>query len=216
MGETRISRWASCNLKKKGTEKAYSVGDSTAHRCDHGDAATVTPADHLFGDCLRGHEDTGDVDLPLISIFTVLPSSCSNLGVAHLKHGVRVLLRVLQRRCFLLDARCCYQSVQLPLHIRDILDDLIQLRHISDIDLTVVEGGSYSSYQYLYCHPASLRSEPSQPTKTGKTYLVPPLPSFAPYRSPDSAHSACPRHTPLRQPPTAPLLAPAPDLSLLR
>jgi len=37
---------------------AYAVGDCAAHGGDHGYAATATVADHLFGYCLGGHEDT--------------------------------------------------------------------------------------------------------------------------------------------------------------
>lgn len=83
---------------------AYAVGDCTAHGGDHGDAAAVAPADHLFRDGLRGHEDSGHVDL---------------------EHHVGICLCVVERGGFLLDAGGCDQAVQSPLRIADALDDLV-------------------------------------------------------------------------------------------
>lgn len=74
--------------------------------------------DHLLGHCLRCHEDSCDVDL---------------------EHGVCILGCVLERRCFLLDTCCRHESVHTALLVGDILDDLVQLRHIANIDLAVVE-----------------------------------------------------------------------------
>jgi len=74
--------------------------------------------DHLFRYRLRSHKHTGDV---------------------HLEHGVRVLLAVIQCSCLLLDPGCRNQSVHPSLFLRNVGNNLVKLRHISDIDLAVVK-----------------------------------------------------------------------------
>lgn len=97
----------------------YAVCHCAAHGGDHGDAAAVAPADHLFGDGLRRHEDSGDVDL---------------------EHHVGVCLRVIESGGFLLDAGGGDQAVQSSLGVADALDDLVQALDVSHVDLAVVEG----------------------------------------------------------------------------
>ena len=99
--------------------RTYAVGHCAAHGSDHGDAAAVAPADHLFRDGLGGHEDSGDVDF---------------------EHHVGVCLGVVERGSLLLDAGGGDQAVQSPLRIADALDDLVQALYVPHVDLAVVEG----------------------------------------------------------------------------
>lgn len=41
----------------------YAVGYCAGHGGDHGNAAATAPADHLFGYCLRRHEDARNINL---------------------------------------------------------------------------------------------------------------------------------------------------------
>lgn len=125
------------------------VGYGAAHGRDHGNAATAAMSDHLLGDGLRGHEDTRDVDL---------------------KHGVRVLGRVLQRRRLLLDTSRGNQAVQLALLLRNAPDDLVQALDISDVDLSVVESVAWARHA-LVVNRLPVGTEPERTKLLGSLLL---------------------------------------------
>lgn len=106
--------------------RAYAVCYGAGHGGYHGDAAAAAVADHFFGDGLRGHHGARDVDF---------------------EHGVGVFGRVLQRGRFLLDACGGDEAVELALRLGNVADDVVELRHVSDVDLSVVEGGSCACCQ---------------------------------------------------------------------
>ena len=100
---------------------AHSVGDRGAHGSNHDNASTAAPSNHFLRYSLSGHEYSGDI---------------------HFEHHVGILGRVFQSGRLLLDASRCYQPIQFPLGLRDVVDHLVQLGHISNIDLPVVKGCS--------------------------------------------------------------------------
>jgi hypothetical protein len=99
----------------------YPIGNGAAHTGDHGDAATVSEANHLLGNGLGGHEHAGDVDL---------------------EHGVAVLGRVLQSRGLLLDTGGGDKTVHAALGVGDVLDDAVQELSVANIDAAVVQLGA--------------------------------------------------------------------------
>lgn len=95
----------------------YPIGNCAAHAGDHGNATSVTKANHLLGHSLRGHEHTRHVDL---------------------EHGVAVLGRVLQSWSFLLDTRRSHQAVHAALSVGDGFDHAVEQLSVPHIDATVV------------------------------------------------------------------------------
>lgn len=104
--------------RHKGGMGTYPIGNGTTHRGDHGNAATVAKANHLLGDCLRSHEDTGHVDL---------------------EHGVAVFGRVLQSWGLLLDASGGNQAVHTAFSVGDGLDDTVEQLCVTYVDAAVVQ-----------------------------------------------------------------------------
>ena len=96
----------------------HSVCDCTAHGCNEGHGSAVTVLDHLLGHCLGSHEYPRHVDL---------------------KHGVRVLGRVLQGRGFLLDPCCSNQAIHSALDIGDLLNGAGQQFRVTHINTTIVQ-----------------------------------------------------------------------------
>ena len=75
----------------------YAVGDGAAHGGDHGDAAAVAPADHLFRYGLGGHEDTCDSEVSKVSCFRLTFLKWTELtSNIDLEHHVRICLGVVE------------------------------------------------------------------------------------------------------------------------
>ena len=102
-----------------GSGETYPVRDTPTHTSNECHTTSISPPDHLFRNRLRRHENTSDVDL---------------------EHHVCVLGRVLEGRGFLLYPRCGQQAVHAPFLFGDVFDDRVELGHVSDVDLAVVEG----------------------------------------------------------------------------
>lgn len=100
-------------------DRTYPVCNGTRHGSNHGNATAIAPPDHLTRHSLRSHEDTGHIDL---------------------EHRVGVLSAVVQRRGLLLDTSCGDQAIEMAVGLGDVANDLVQLRDIADVDLSVVEG----------------------------------------------------------------------------
>lgn len=161
----------------------YPVGNRAAHRRDHGNGATTAMLDHLLRYGLSCHEDSGDL---FGAISTDMIQNLSwKRSYIHLEHRVRVLGRILQRRCLLLNTSRRNQAIKLPLRLANTSNDLIQLWNITHINLSVVQRSSYSQCQQ------KLRTY----TQHNATYQAPQLLSSAHDRSLDLVLAACPMHT---------------------
>jgi len=57
------------------------------------------------------------------------------------EHAICVLGRVLECRRFLLYACCGDEAIEAAFRVGDVLDDFVQRRDVTDIDLAVVQGG---------------------------------------------------------------------------
>lgn len=96
----------------------YPIGNCAAHTGDHGNAASVSKANHLLGHSLCGHEHASHIDL---------------------EHGVAVLGRILQGRSLLLNTRRSNQTVHTALSVGDRLDHAVEQFRVTHIDATVVQ-----------------------------------------------------------------------------
>lgn len=99
----------------------YPIGNGATHRGDHGNATSVTEANHLLGHCLGSHEYTSDI---------------------HFEHGVAVLGRVLQSTCFLLDTGGGHQTIHAAFGVGDGFDDAVQQFCVTHINAAVVQLGA--------------------------------------------------------------------------
>lgn len=98
----------------------YAIRNVGAHTGNQRDATAVAESDHLLGGGLGGHEHARDVDL---------------------EHRVGVFGRVFEGGSLLLDAGGGDEAIELVVGAADLFDDVVQLGHVANVNLTVVEGG---------------------------------------------------------------------------
>ena len=66
-----------------------------------------------------------------------------------LEHHVRICLRIIEGRSFLLNAGCGDEAVQPALRFTNALDHCVQALHVSNIDLAVVKSVACTMYKLL-------------------------------------------------------------------
>lgn len=101
--------------------ETYPIGNSATHRGDHGDATSISKANHLFGHGLGCHEHSRDVDL---------------------EHSVAVLGGVLERWGLLLDTGGGNETIHAALLIGDSLDNTVEKFCVTHVNATVVQLGA--------------------------------------------------------------------------
>lgn len=101
-------------------EKTYPIRDTPTHTRNHHNTPPISKPYHLLRHRLRTHEHTRDI---------------------HLKHAIRILGSVVQRRGFLLDSSCGDQAIEASLGVGNLLHNRVEGGHVAHVDLAVCEGG---------------------------------------------------------------------------
>ena len=99
-------------------KRAYSIGNGAAHAANQTHTSATSVLYHLARRGLRGHKDTGHVDL---------------------QNVVDLFGWIFNGRDFLLNASCGYETVKTTMLVPYGLDSCIQTWDVTDVSLMVVE-----------------------------------------------------------------------------
>lgn len=116
----RKKTWAK-TLTKYIRADETTIGNGTTHAGDQCNATLALVLDHLAGDGLRGHEDTGDIDA---------------------QQPVGILEGVVEGRGLLLDAGGGDEAVHTAVLIGDGLDEGVEAFDVAHVGAMVEEGGA--------------------------------------------------------------------------